>query len=56
MDILYSTHAHVINGLLKLGYYAQAVEFVTLYGREDKKLDEENFGILGSRLMIMGRF
>ena len=56
VGILYSTHAHVINGLLKLGYYAQAVEFVMIYGGKDKKLDEENFGILGSRLIYLKRF
>lgn len=56
VPILYSTHAHVINGLLKLGYYAQAVEFVMICGGKDKKLDEESFGILGSRLINLKRF
>ncbi|KAL6977493.1 hypothetical protein U1Q18_026292 [Sarracenia purpurea var. burkii] len=48
---LYSTHAHVIGGLLGLGYYAQAVEFVMVFAGRDKGLDTENFGLLASRLI-----
>ncbi|XP_059627952.1 pentatricopeptide repeat-containing protein At3g56030, mitochondrial-like [Cornus florida] len=53
---MYSTHAHVINALLKLGYYAQAIEFVMIYGGRDKGLDTESFGLLAYRLMNLKRF
>uniref|UniRef100_A0A5B7BHI1 Pentatricopeptide repeat-containing protein-mitochondrial domain-containing protein n=1 Tax=Davidia involucrata TaxID=16924 RepID=A0A5B7BHI1_DAVIN len=53
---LYSTHAHVIGGLLRLGYYAQALEFVMSYGGRDKGLDTENFGLLANRLINLRRF
>ncbi|KAI5670459.1 hypothetical protein M9H77_10823 [Catharanthus roseus] len=48
---LYSTHAHVINAMVKNGYYAQAVEFVMSFAGKDKGLDTENFEILGVRLI-----
>ncbi|XP_076953484.1 pentatricopeptide repeat-containing protein At2g40240, mitochondrial-like [Bidens hawaiensis] len=48
---LYATYAHVIGSLVKLGYCAQAVEFVVGYSGKDKKLDSHNFGLLASRLM-----
>ncbi|GFY82090.1 tetratricopeptide repeat (TPR)-like superfamily protein [Actinidia rufa] len=53
---LYSTHAHVISGLLRMGYYAQAVEFVVSYGERDLGLDTESFGLLASRLIKLNRF
>ncbi|XP_057466918.1 pentatricopeptide repeat-containing protein At2g40240, mitochondrial-like [Actinidia eriantha] len=53
---LYSTHAHVISGLLRLGYYAQAVEFVVSYSERDLGLDTESFGLLASRLIKLNRF
>ncbi|CAK9135807.1 unnamed protein product [Ilex paraguariensis] len=53
---LYSTHAHVIGSLLKLGHYAQAVELVMSYGGRDKGLDTENFGLLANRLINLRRF
>lgn len=56
VPVLYSTHVHVISGLLKLGYYAQAVEFVMSYGGRDEGLDTESFGILASRLINLKRF
>lgn len=55
MPALYSTHAHVIAGLLGLGYYAQAVEFVISYGGRDKQLDGHSFGLLASRLIDLKR-
>ncbi|XP_010264776.1 PREDICTED: pentatricopeptide repeat-containing protein At3g56030 [Nelumbo nucifera] len=53
---LYSTHAHVINWLMKLGCFGQAVELVLSYGGIDKGLDTENFGFLGRCLMRARRF
>ncbi|OVA02755.1 Pentatricopeptide repeat [Macleaya cordata] len=51
IPVMYSTHAHVISGLLGLGCIAQAVEFVLAVGGRDKGLDTHNFGYLGSRLV-----
>ncbi|XP_057980135.1 pentatricopeptide repeat-containing protein At3g56030, mitochondrial-like isoform X2 [Malania oleifera] len=53
---LYSTHAHVINALLRSGYYAQAVEFVMSYAGRDRHLDMESFGLLANRLIGSNRF
>ncbi|XP_052189221.1 pentatricopeptide repeat-containing protein At3g56030, mitochondrial [Diospyros lotus] len=53
---LYSTHAHVVGGLLKMGFYSQAVEFVMSYAGRDRGLDTENFGLLSSRLIDLKRF
>ncbi|XP_043715093.1 pentatricopeptide repeat-containing protein At2g40240, mitochondrial [Telopea speciosissima] len=53
---LYSTHAHVINGLVRLEYFAQAVEFVLSVAGKDKALDAQNFGHLGKYLMKRRRF
>lgn len=55
VPVLYSTHVHVINALLKLGYYEQAVEFVMSYAGRERRLDTENFGILANRLIEMKR-
>ncbi|GAB4853724.1 hypothetical protein Ancab_017918 [Ancistrocladus abbreviatus] len=51
VPLLYSTHAHVINALLELGFHRQAVNFVMSYGGKDKSLDTESFGLLASRLI-----
>ncbi|GAY40460.1 hypothetical protein CUMW_052120 [Citrus unshiu] len=50
-SVLYSTYAHVMGALLRLGYYAQAVKFVMVCGGRDIKLDTELFGSLGSKLI-----
>lgn len=54
--ILFSTHSHVIGGILKLGYFEQAVEFVMSYAGRDKALDTHSFGSLASRLIALSRF
>ncbi|KAM0014390.1 putative tetratricopeptide-like helical domain superfamily, pentacotripeptide-repeat region of PRORP [Helianthus debilis subsp. tardiflorus] len=51
VEALYATYAHVIGGLVRLDYCAQAVEFVMSYGGKDKKLDSHNFGLLATRLI-----
>ncbi|KAL8155295.1 pentatricopeptide repeat-containing protein At3g56030, mitochondrial-like [Apium graveolens] len=56
MSTLYSTHIHVINALLKMGYYGQAVEFVLIYAGTDKALDHECFGVLARRLITLKKF
>lgn len=56
ISALYSTHIHVINALLKQGYYGQAVEFVLIYAGRDKALDHECFGVLARRLISLKRF
>lgn len=48
---LYSTYAHVISGMCCGGYYAQGVEFVRCFSGRDVKLDGENFGFLGAKLV-----
>lgn len=48
---LYSTHAHVINTMMKFGYYSHAVDFVMGFGGKDYGLDTENFGVLADRLI-----
>ncbi|XP_050224164.1 pentatricopeptide repeat-containing protein At3g56030, mitochondrial [Mercurialis annua] len=53
--MLYSTHVHVINGLLRLGYYFQAIKFVKIFGGRDKSLDVHSFGVLASKLINMKR-
>ena len=54
---LYSTYAHVISGLLKLGYssHAQAVKFLMSYGERDLGLDTESFGLLARCLIHWNR-
>uniref|UniRef100_A0A2P2Q5D6 Pentatricopeptide repeat-containing protein At3g56030 n=1 Tax=Rhizophora mucronata TaxID=61149 RepID=A0A2P2Q5D6_RHIMU len=51
LPALYSTHMHVINALLKLGYYDQAVKFVRAYAGRDNGLDTENYGVLAMKLI-----
>lgn len=53
VEAMYSTYAHVIVTLVRLGYCAQAVEFVVSYEGKDKKLDSHNFGLLAIRLISM---
>ncbi|KAF8009723.1 hypothetical protein BT93_J0650 [Corymbia citriodora subsp. variegata] len=48
---LYSTHVHVIKGMVKRGWSEQAGELVRAYGGRDRALDRENYGVLGSELM-----
>ncbi|MFS7968829.1 hypothetical protein Hanom_Chr09g00802131 [Helianthus anomalus] len=49
VEALYATYAHVIRGLVRLDYCAQAVEFVMSYGGKDKRLASHNFGLLATR-------
>jgi pentatricopeptide repeat protein len=53
---LLSTHMYVINVLLKLGYYAQAVDFVRCFAGRDTWMDKNNFGGLASKLIDLKRF
>ncbi|KAK9159147.1 hypothetical protein Scep_005721 [Stephania cephalantha] len=48
---LYSTHAHVIKGLVGLAGWREAVDYVRVVGGRDVLLDRENFGFLGSVLV-----
>ncbi|KAJ7963942.1 Pentatricopeptide repeat-containing protein [Quillaja saponaria] len=56
VPVLFSTHAYVINALLKCGYYAQAVKFVMCYSGIDTLLETESFGVLANRLIKLNRF
>lgn len=53
VEAMYATYAHVIGNLVRLGYSAQAVEFVKNYAGKDKKLDSHNFGLLATRLIAV---
>ncbi|KAK3042129.1 hypothetical protein RJ639_001831 [Escallonia herrerae] len=57
VPLLYCTYAHVIGTMVRLGYYAQAVEFVKVVcGGREKGLDSANFGLLASRLIDKNKF
>lgn len=56
VPVLYSTHAHVINALLKDGYTALGVKFVMVNGGRDEKLDTFSFGHLCSKLIDLNWF
>ncbi|CAN8317525.1 unnamed protein product [Cochlearia groenlandica] len=56
VTVLYSTHAHVITGLVDEGYYALGLEFVLAYAGNDVKLDSECFGCLAWKLVKRKRF
>ncbi|KAL1217853.1 Pentatricopeptide repeat-containing protein [Cardamine amara subsp. amara] len=56
VNVLYSTHAHVIAGIVEEGYYALGVEFVLAYAGRDLRLDAESFGSLAGKLMKKKRF
>ncbi|EEF49784.1 pentatricopeptide repeat-containing protein, putative [Ricinus communis] len=56
VHVLYSTHVHVINALLRLGCYVQATKFVMIFGGRDIAFDTEIFGILASKLIKLERF
>lgn len=53
--VMYSTYSHVINAMLKQGYYDQAVRFVMCYAGRDAMLDIESFGVLANKLVGLGR-
>ncbi|KAL5568818.1 hypothetical protein UlMin_025393 [Ulmus minor] len=46
-----STRLYVIDGLLSLGYYDQAVKFARIYIGKDAWLDSETFGCLATRFI-----
>lgn len=52
---LYSTHMCVIEALLKMGCFEQAIKYVKCFSGKDKVLDAELFGCLGSKLMVLKR-
>ncbi|GAB2291619.1 hypothetical protein Dimus_025874 [Dionaea muscipula] len=54
--LLYSTHAHVITALLKMGCYEQAVKFVLCYAGKDTGLDSHNFGLLATHFIKLEKF
>ncbi|CAE6040842.1 unnamed protein product [Arabidopsis arenosa] len=56
VTVLYSTHAHVIAGLVEGGYYAMGLEFVMAYAGKDLGLDSESFGFLAGKLVKRKRF
>ncbi|KAL7585814.1 hypothetical protein Lser_V15G44093 [Lactuca serriola] len=53
IEAMYATYAHVIGNLVRLGYCAQAVEFVMSYAGKNPKLDSHNFGLLATRLIAV---
>lgn len=55
VPMLLSTRLYVVDALLSLGYYDQAVRFVRVYGGRDTWLDAESFGCLATRLMKLNR-
>ncbi|KAG7643766.1 Pentatricopeptide repeat [Arabidopsis suecica] len=56
VTVLYSTHAHVITGLVEGGYYALGLEFVMAYAGKDLRLDSESFGFLAGKLVKRKRY
>ncbi|XP_010508891.1 PREDICTED: pentatricopeptide repeat-containing protein At2g40240, mitochondrial-like [Camelina sativa] len=56
VTVLYSTHAHVISGLVEGGYYALGLEFVITCAGKDLRLDAESFGCLAGKLVKRKRF
>ncbi|CAH9101526.1 unnamed protein product [Cuscuta epithymum] len=56
MPPLYSTHAHVIGSMVRLGFHAQALEFVKVYAGRDANLDYENFGTLAMKMIHRRRY
>ncbi|OMO50073.1 hypothetical protein CCACVL1_30661 [Corchorus capsularis] len=55
LHVQYSTIANVINGMLRLGYFDQAVRFVMAFKGRDRKLDEESLGMLASKLINLNK-
>ncbi|EOY17722.1 Tetratricopeptide repeat-like superfamily protein, putative [Theobroma cacao] len=53
--VMHSTHTHVINGMLRLGYWDPAVRFVMACRGRDEKLDQESFGVLANKLIGLRR-
>jgi pentatricopeptide repeat protein len=56
LPVLLSTHMYVVKALLRLGYYAQAVEFVRIFAGRETWLDTHSFGCLASKLIELERF
>lgn len=56
VKVLYCTYSHVISGLLGIGGYWEAVEFVKVVGGRERRLDVENFGVLGRGLVRRKRW
>ncbi|XP_062092461.1 pentatricopeptide repeat-containing protein At3g56030, mitochondrial-like [Humulus lupulus] len=55
VPMLLSTRLYVIDALLSLGYYDQAIKFVRTYCGKDLWLDKESFGCLAIRLLKLNR-
>uniref|UniRef100_A0A803P1A8 Pentatricopeptide repeat-containing protein-mitochondrial domain-containing protein n=1 Tax=Cannabis sativa TaxID=3483 RepID=A0A803P1A8_CANSA len=55
VPMLLSTRLYVIDALLSLGYYDQAIKFVRTYCGKDAWLDNESFGCLAFRLLKLKR-
>ncbi|KAJ8647609.1 hypothetical protein MRB53_000632 [Persea americana] len=56
VKVLDCTYSHVISGLLGIGGYWEAVEFVKAVGGRERRLDVENFGVLGRGLVRRKRW
>ncbi|XP_062156212.1 pentatricopeptide repeat-containing protein At3g56030, mitochondrial-like [Alnus glutinosa] len=56
LPVLLSTHMYVVKALLRLGYYAQAIEFVRIFAGRETWLDTHSFGCLASKLIELERF
>ncbi|XP_077215491.1 pentatricopeptide repeat-containing protein At3g56030, mitochondrial-like [Tasmannia lanceolata] len=56
VKVLYCTYGHIINGLLGLGCFELAVEFVRVLSGRNGALDGENFGLLARVLVRKKRW
>ncbi|KAL6531110.1 hypothetical protein OROHE_014179 [Orobanche hederae] len=55
MRPLSASHIHIVNEMVRCGYYAPAVDYVRIFAGKDEKLDAENFGYLARRLRKVKR-
>ncbi|KAF3433376.1 hypothetical protein FNV43_RR24478 [Rhamnella rubrinervis] len=55
LPMLLSTRNYVIDALLSVGWYDQAMKFVRIYSGKDTWLDTETFGCLANRLIKLNR-
>lgn len=55
MPMLASTRNYVIDAMLSVGCYDQAMKFVGIYSGKDTWLDTESFGCLANRLIKLNR-
>lgn len=55
VPMLLSTRLYVIDALMSLGYYDQAMKFLEIYFGKDTWLDQESFGSLAIRFLKLNR-